>query len=128
MTKLIAVDTLVLENAAVSEHFEKLLVSKRRNGGELQLEQRILMWIHVYAMNRGRIADQVVQGITPRARDHHDAVAGTDIQYGIIDRGIFPALVVYEISRVDLIEELSRQGYAHESIFSSTDVININRA
>src|SRR5579883_33796 len=119
MTQLIAVDTLVLENAAVSEHFEKLLVSKRRNGGELQLEQRILMWIHVDAMNGGRIADQVVQGITPGTCDHHDAVARTDIQYGIIDRRIFPALVVYEISRVDLIEELSRQGYAHAGMFGS---------
>ena len=56
------------------------------------------MRINVYTRDLRRIVEQVIEGVAARAGDHHDTVRGADVENFVVERRIFPALVVDEIS------------------------------
>ena len=78
---------------------------ERLDRGDLQFEQRILIWIDIDAMNAIRIVDQIIQRIAAGTRNHHNAIARTNAQHCVIDGWIFPTLVINKISRVDRMEK-----------------------
>ena len=63
------------------------------------------MWIQVDATNTLGTAENVIECVASGARNHRNAIGRSDIQGQFIDMRVFPALVVDEISLVDLIEE-----------------------
>ena len=62
---------------ALAEELEEFLKLTTLNHRDLELEQRILAWIHVHRMDLRRAVEQVVECIAASAGDHHQAAVGT---------------------------------------------------
>jgi hypothetical protein len=61
--------------------------------------------IHIDAVDTFRPTEQVIESVTTRAGDRDNAIAGADVQRFMIERRIFPALVVDEIPAVNLVKK-----------------------
>jgi len=103
--ELSAIDLPVSGNASCSKHLKEVVVGKVPHGCQLEFQQSRLMRVQVYAVDPLRGTEQVVECIASGAGDHDDPIGGCDVQRLLVHGGIFPTLVVDQVSLVDLFEE-----------------------
>ena len=103
--KFLPVDREVSFDPSHSKHRKEIRVLERSYGRQLEFEKSGLVGIQIDAVDSLRAVQQVVQRIAAGAGDHDDPIFLADIQSPLINNGVFPALVVDEVSPVNLVEQ-----------------------
>jgi len=103
--QLLPVDRDMLSDLSFPKHREELGVPQRPQGGNLELKESRLVRIQVDAVDALRTAEHIVESVAAGTGDHDDPIGCADIQCSLVNKGIFPALVVDEVSSVNLVEQ-----------------------
>ena len=81
--------------SALSKQAEEIFVIQVTDGGDFQLQKRVLSEVDVYRVNTPRRVERVVERIAACRGDHDDVLRGVQSHYGPVDAGVFPACVVH---------------------------------
>ena len=65
--------------------------------GFLQIQERVLPRIHINGVNRLRIIQQIIQGITTRAGNHHDFAVLIECQHLSVTTGVLPTSIINKV-------------------------------
>src|SRR5262245_31838445 len=95
----------MIGNPALTKHGKELAILHVSDGRELEFQKSRLVRVYIDAVNGCRFAEKIVERVTTGACDCYDPIVWADSQCDAIDVGIFPALVVYQIPFVNLVEE-----------------------
>ena len=105
------IDRFPLGQAALSKQLPEGVVVELLSSNSFEIEQVILLRIHVDSMDMPGACQRVINRIAPSRSDHNNAILRRQFQGHSIESRILPALVVDDVSSVNEVEPSLTQSF-----------------